>query len=584
MLTSLVFFERYVKYGAITLSPLFWSKSHNYVLRSDGSLRDTALISPLMFLIIESFGKMVFDLGKTPENPAILSFYNGNYSTMCPHYSSEYDAYRNELNKHKEYAFYLKTDIRNFYSSIDLSLLFEKIRKIDSENTFSQETLMIYKELFEYCANGGYPTIERSVALSFLAVKIFLYDIDCELSEAIDNEKRITGHELVRYQDDMYVVFTVDPCYNDCVDSISQDILVKYSTILSKSGLILNMEKSNLVDIEKLNYLLNSTDYVDQISDDDGFGASAYCFDTFISRIDYASNEKSLKKKDYDEILSDSFKNEDVVCSSSYLLNNYLYSKERVSEKSIRILKNIVKNKPEILSVDPRRITSFVTKTNDEGTIKALLNTLYEINRSDNWNQYYSIASISYLMDRNFKAEDLLNILSNNKELYGYCSIFCTKDFMIDFGNNVTNNILDVIDQEHVLFFLYSMYAINSRRHNLLVSFAYISSFFERLGKHIARINNPAINLSKYFKHGEMAKIYGEPFDEDYHGPIFQALELRNKNPIVHGGAEIIEDHISDSELEDASKTLKKAIIQTVNDRKSKGLKEPPYMTNPINQ
>lgn len=255
-----------------------------------------------------------------------------------------------------------------------------------------------------------------------------------------------------------------------------------------------------------------------------------------------------------------------------------------MSENSIQILKKIVKNKPEIPSVDSRRITSFVTKTNDENAIKALLNILYELNRSGNWNQYHSIAPITYLMDRNFKAEDLLNILSNNKKLYDYCNLFCTKDFMIDFDNDNSNTILDVIDQEHVLFFLYSMYYINSRRHNILVSFAYISSFFERLGKHIARINNPTINLLKYIKHGDMAKIYGEPFDNNHHGPIFQALELRNKNPIVHGGAEIIGDHISDSELEEASKTLKKAIIQTVNDRKSKGLKEPPYMTNLIDQ
>ena len=85
------FYERYIKTSSIVFFPDAMQQSENYLQKSDGSFRNSSLISPILYLVLQSVGKEIFN-EYNPIRPQNVSvYYAGNYEFMRPKYKQDYD-------------------------------------------------------------------------------------------------------------------------------------------------------------------------------------------------------------------------------------------------------------------------------------------------------------------------------------------------------------------------------------------------------------------------------------------------------------------------------------------------------------
>lgn len=185
------FYNTYIKSGSFLLFNKMMYQSENFIQKSDGSFRESALVSPILYLILQSIGKEIYKVYSSTRPTGVSVYYAGNYENMYPKYKKEYDEFFKDLNKdiHK-YQYFIKTDISNFYSSINMDILFAQINKRCNEKKviFSQTQLHLMKEFIRYCGKGSFPLIENSMASSFLATIVYMDDIDKLLYEYIEKK------------------------------------------------------------------------------------------------------------------------------------------------------------------------------------------------------------------------------------------------------------------------------------------------------------------------------------------------------------------------------------------------------------
>lgn len=171
------FFEKYISSGGFVLFPEVMRHSKNYIQKGDGSFRNSSLISPLLFLVIQAIGKEISNKYVSCRPLDIDVFYAGSYKLKLAKYGHEYDNFYKAINAGaEEYQYFIKTDITSFYGNININELIVKINKVcnsDSQKV-SQTQLLLLKELLLMCGNGNYPLIENSVASSYLATVVLL--------------------------------------------------------------------------------------------------------------------------------------------------------------------------------------------------------------------------------------------------------------------------------------------------------------------------------------------------------------------------------------------------------------------------
>ena len=122
------FYNKYIKTSNFIFFPFVMHQSENFLQKSDGSFRDSSLISPFSYLILQSVGKEIYNK-YTPIRPADISvYYAGNYEYMRPKYKQDYDDFFKELNDCiDEYPYFIKTDITNFFANINVDKLISQI-------------------------------------------------------------------------------------------------------------------------------------------------------------------------------------------------------------------------------------------------------------------------------------------------------------------------------------------------------------------------------------------------------------------------------------------------------------------------
>lgn len=112
---------------------------------------------------------------------------------MRAKYKQDYDYFYKTINTHvEECQYFIKTDITNFFTNINIDILIDKIDKRcnNAETVFTPTQLKMLKELLTYCGAGRFPIIENSVATSFLATIVYLDEIDERIYQFIS--KKIT--------------------------------------------------------------------------------------------------------------------------------------------------------------------------------------------------------------------------------------------------------------------------------------------------------------------------------------------------------------------------------------------------------
>ena len=88
-IASQSFYERYIKTGAFSFFSPMMHQSENYIQKGDGSFRDSALLSPILFLLLQAVGKEISSVYSAQRRSDIDVFYAGNYEEMRPRYKQD---------------------------------------------------------------------------------------------------------------------------------------------------------------------------------------------------------------------------------------------------------------------------------------------------------------------------------------------------------------------------------------------------------------------------------------------------------------------------------------------------------------
>ena len=402
------FYNSYIKTASFMLFPPAMHQSENYLQKGDGSFRDSSLVAPVLFLFLQSIGLEVHN-HYSPIRPSDMSiYYAGNYEHLRPKYKQDYDDFFKELNASiDEYQYFIKTDITNFFANISVDKLIAQIDKVCNSGTvaFSQTQLHLFKELLTYCGNGRFPLIENSVASSFLATVVYLDAVDKTLHEYISKNVTVfSSFRIVRYVDDMYILISSDKPIGYLHDAYNE-IRNEYSSILKNYGLALNAKKCCLKGSKEINHELKKSLYDEYFNGqkhniEELFSGALY---RFLNDLSLELLLDSIDIERYNELINKHFSSDDIEFTPSEVFNYFVYENEDElkSDPVVREIVGLVEQSISFISLDPKRLTVMIMKTQNDRAIKGFLNQLFRKNRSDKWNSYDTTIAISYLIQTN---------------------------------------------------------------------------------------------------------------------------------------------------------------------------------------
>ncbi|MDY5940733.1 MAG: AbiA family abortive infection protein [Eubacteriales bacterium] len=574
------FYNRYIKSGAFVLFPSAMHRSENFIQKGDGSFRDSSLLSPVLYLVLQAMGKEVSMAYSPQRGSQIEVFYAGNYDEMRPKYKQDYDDFFKAINAHiDESQYFIKTDLSSFFSNISVDLLVSRVDSICNKGAvrFSQTQLSIFKELLLYCGGGRFPLVENSIASSFLATVVYLDEIDSRLTSFIDAHISVfDSYKIIRYVDDMYILISSDHTEAEIHDAYNR-IRNEYSSILKEYGLALNTKKCCIKPSFEINDELKKSLY------DEFFHGEKHKIESlfsgslasFLQEISLVIAKDCLDIEMYNALIEKHFGDDTIEFTATEVYNYYVYEDE-VEVKSKAVISAIVKlinQDVSFISFDPKRISVLILKTQSTSAIKALLNQLFQRNRAGLWNTYDTITAISYLIQSEFRHIDLISVLcQNNQPLEEYYQYFCNSSFTNRFNNRRINSYCDIIGADWKANFLYFMFLVEQSKHNNLAKFAFYKNFFDRFTADLAfttkyEANAKRPNYNRFYKEGEHKRFYSSIPNAD--SVIETAHKLRNANPLSHASAGLIDKDSTSSDLDDSIKNMGKLIDQI---RRNNGL------------
>ena len=565
------FYNRYIKSGAFVLFPYAMYRSENYIQKDDGSFRDSSLLSPVLYLVLQATGKEVSVKYLPQRGNLIEVFFAGNYDEMRPKYKKDYDDFFKAINAYiDESQYFIKTDLSSFFSNINVDLLISRIDIICNKDTinFSQTQLSILKELLLYCGGGRFPLVENSIASSFLATVVYLDEIDSRLASFIDAHISVfDSYKIIRYVDDMYILISSNHTEAEIHDAYNR-IRNEYSSILKDYGLALNTKKCCIKPSFEINDELKKSLY------DEFFHGEKHKIESlfsgslaaFLREISFAIDKNCLDIEMYNALIEKHFGNDKIEFTATEVYNYYVYEDE-VEVKSQPVISAIVKlinQDVSFISFDPKRISVLILKTQSTSAIKALLNQLFQRNRAGLWNSYDTITAISYLIQSEFQHIDLISVLcQNNKSLEEYYQYFCSDSFANEFINRRINSYCDIVGADWKTNFLYFMFLVEQSKHNNLSKFAFYKNFFDRFTADLAFVTNyepnaKGPNYNRFYKEVEHKNFYSSI--PNAYSIIETAHKLRNANPLSHASADLIDKDSTSSDLDKSIEDMKKLI------------------------
>lgn len=565
------FYNQYIRTGSFILFPSVMHQSENFLQKSDGSFRDSSLVGPILYLVLQSVGKEISNQYTSVRPSNVSVYYAGNYENLRPKYKQDYDDFFKELNASiDEYQYFIKTDITNFFANINVDKLVAQIDKVCNTDgvAFSQTQLHLFKELLIYCGNGRFPLIENSVASSFLATIVYLDVIDSALHDYISNKiKAFSNFRMVRYVDDLYILISTDKPIGHLHDAYNE-IRNEYSSILKEFGLALNTKKCCIKESKEINQELKKSLY------DEYFNGQKHSIEElfsgslqrFLSDLSIELLLDSIDVETYNELINKHFSSDDVEFTPSEVFNYFVYENEEElrSEAVIKEIVDIVDQGISFISLDPKRLTVMIMKTQNGKAIKGFLNQLFKRDRADKWNSYDTTIAISYLIQSRFVHMDLLDILSNrHPKLYGYYFHNCKSSFINTLNLDRVNRLCKFIASDTKAHYLYFMYLCETKRENHMAAFAYYKNYFDRVTADLDFVfnRNPRLrkpNYKGFYHEGAFKTFYLNMDNSD--NVISKAHKLRNSNPLSHSSSELLDNDNTSNELGDSVKALSKLI------------------------
>lgn len=560
------FFNEYIKSGLFLYYSESWLITNNYIMKGDGNFRNASLVSPIMYLVALTIGKNISKKYQSQRQSSIKVFYAGNFDEDRLYYKKDYDVFFKTLNDlSQSYRYYIKTDVKDFFPNINMNKLFDiiNIRLAEIGAKITQKDLMIYKELLLCLGQGEFPLIENSAVSSFLATVIYLEIPDSRVCSFItDKEPHITGFTMVRYVDDLYILFNSDLPENKITPMVNR-IFNEYSSELKKMNLSLNRGKTTWKLTIAISEELKKSLYDEQFNGKECNITDLVDNDLllkFLEKIKEALLNCSLDADKYLELINDVFHISGTEYTPGEIYNSLVYENHPLFKDTqiIEMLISLVCFDYNFLKLDPKRFSVILLKTQDGSLIKAMLSKLFEANRRGVWNVYDTSLAINYLLQRNFNHTDLLNILKEEEEPVSlYYELFCRWSFLGSMGKSEQKYISKFITtvfykQDDKLFFLYFMYMVELKKTNYLTAFAYYKNFFDRISAHLGytvygKHAKGKPNYKKYYKEKNLKQLYAGIADVD--GIIKKAHEIRNSNPISHSSAELLDNDKTASDI-----------------------------------
>ncbi|MDE6021087.1 MAG: AbiA family abortive infection protein [Ruminococcus sp.] len=577
-ISGLDFYEKYIEKGSFILFDKSSNVTENYILKPDGSFRDATLVDPVLYLVLQCVGREINKKYRSLRQSSISVHYAGNYDNNDCRYKAEYDTFFKEINASAtENSYFIKTDIRNFFSNINVDKLVEQIDKVCNQTTvtISQTQLLTYKSLLLYCGNGRFPLVENSISSSYLATIVYLDIIDKKLYDYLSNHVEcFTSFQMIRYVDDLYILFNSDCDYSKIHEAYNE-IRNYYSSILKDFDLSLNTKKCSLNEISMINEELKKSLYDEFYNGEkrnieDLFEGKLF---DFLQDISFNLIFDSIDVDKYNALVNEHFSSDDIEFTPSEVYNYFVYENSNIiqTKEIIDVIKEIIDQSISFISLDPKRLTVLILKTRDEEAIKALLNQLFSRNRNDVWNSYDTSIAITYLIQRQFKHIDLLLILKNKSPmLYDYYENNCQKSFIEIFEDQEMIEFCDVLDIDQKAQFLYFMYLCERQKNNIMAAYAYYKNFFDRITadldfKYVSKPKKP--NYKGFYKEGAIKTFYQNITDSA--SIIKTAHDLRNANPLSHSSSELLDHANTTQELLDTISKLRKMVneyIEKAND------------------
>lgn len=580
IISSEDFFNKYIKNGFFVLFPPAMHQSENFLQKSDGSFRDSSLVGPILYLMLQAVGKEIYDQYISVRPYDVSVYYAGNYEHMRPKYKQDYDDFFKELNASiDEYQYFIKTDITNFFANINVDKLVAQIDRVcnSDEVSFSQTQLHLFKELLTYCGNGRFPLIENSVASSFLATVVYLDAIDTSLHNYISNHITVfSDFRIVRYVDDMYILISSDKPIGYLHEAYN-DIRNEYSSILKEFGLALNTKKCCLKESKEINQELKKSLY------DEYFNGQKHnieelfsgALQKFLSDLSIELLLDSIDIEKYNELINKHFSSDDIEFTPSEVFNYFVYENEEElqSKPVVEEIVGLVKQSISFINLDPKRLTVMIMKTKEDRAIKGFLNQLFKRNRADKWNSYDTTIAISYLIQSKFQFIDLLNVLSNrHPKLYSYYFHNCRSSFINTLAIRRVNKLREIIASDSKAHYLYFMHLCEMKKENYMAAFAYFKNYFDRVTADMAFVFKPEPRLKKpnykgFYDERKFISFYADVQNSE--AVITKAHKLRNANPLSHSSSELLDDNNTSEELQNSIKALSKLVYDYIDSIKS---------------
>lgn len=529
----------------------------NALQKNNGDLRVVSLVPPIIYLIFIVIGGHLskkFDGQLTRQNA--LVYYAGSYLNDDLYYSNSYKEFSITVQEKKvEYTSFYKTDFSNFFSSIDVSLLFSIIQDNCDEDARS---LLVYRNLLEFYGKGKFPVIDSNPGLSYLAANIFLSRFDSVLSKKLEREMEITRFKIIRYVDDIYIFYTCFDLFGTEDLSIKQKIQSMVQDTAQEMQLTTNHEKQIFGLAENVSAEVEQSLYDHRANGEDVEYEKYFNIDN-LSRLlsELLKLGKDTEFNQVELVFKTTLSDENFNFSYTEILNWFLYQKMDMFETSDieNKLAEIVKHHSFLFQYYTKQFVKMLINTRNGEAIKRFLNQTFNLSKLGYVSNYRMLMILEYLLSTHFHHSDLLDLVKQtNLELSNYICNYCKKvDIFKTFfkDSKIQKDKMYLIQADHdaSLNFLLFMAKVYKQKNMILEEFAFFKNYFDRkLAFEFAQLGISGATARKKvsFKYtynvGNVKTGLKELGIEDLDDLIKKAYKFRNENPVSHASSEIFEE------------------------------------------
>ena len=569
------FFDLFIKKGFIFSLDSTYCIAERFIQKGNGSFRKTYLVSPVLYLYLLAIGKQISCSYKDSRSWNTNCYYAADFNKMNVFYKKSYDDFVTSIHAaHSMYKYYMKIDFSNYYDSLDVNHVFEKMDI--QENIVDARTKLVYTTLIKIVGNGRYPTVDNNGGLSYIATVVNLSEFDKAIENFFEQNSHTSEYHLVRYLDDLYMFFS---CEDELLSKTTNELNKLLANLTALNGLHLNEKKQVIRESSEINEDVKNGFYDFFVNGESIHFNEYYSSDEllcFLSELAKFDSDSSME--DYLALVKKSFEKEGIECSARAIINSYIYYHPQYfyDSRIMEYLSDIVLNNYQILKYDVKPLLRMVLNTRNSRIIKNLLNQIFTSYRDGNYDYYDELILTEYLLSRSFKHADLGNILKTvNLNVANYINQYCMSSFVDTFLMETKSQIYNdnfgleytQLLEDTKLNFMYLMHKHHSKQKSMLESFAYYKNYFDRfiahtmnfLGEESTKKSKP--NFKMFYKEQTILQYLNKIGIEEFDSDVSKAFELRNKNPVSHGSAEILEDiGIRTSDYEDVNFKLREII------------------------